>query len=68
MIERCTISLWFVKETELARQYSKLPPERHPEQSDYVWLPKSQIERTTKFPTGEHHLVLPLWLVEKHGL
>lgn len=68
MIERSTASLWFVSETEAARRYCKLPPTRHPEPSDYVWLPKSQIEHTTKFPTGEHHLVLPLWLVEKHDL
>ena len=68
MSERCTVSLWLIRETDAARQYSKVPPERHPDPADYVWLPKSQIEHTTKFPTGEHHLVLPLWLVDKHDL
>ena len=61
-------TLWFIRETYLARLYSKLPPERHPCPEDEVWLPRSQIERTPKYPDGRHEVTLPDWLGEKKGL
>lgn len=63
-----TVRLWFERETELARYYSKVPPERHPMIGDFIWIPRSIIEHTRKFPSGEHHLTLPIWFVEKEGL
>ena len=60
--------LWLLRETEKARQYSKLDPERHLiEDSDRVWIPKSIIEHTTK-RGHEHEVTLPDWFIEKEGL
>lgn len=59
--------LWLISETDLARRYSKLPPERHPEESDMLWIPKSIIEHTTK-RGNEHDVKLPDWFIEKKGL
>jgi hypothetical protein len=63
-----TVRLWFVRESDQARCYSKLPPERRPDATDLFWLPKSQIENTVKFPTGMHEVKIPSWLAERHGL
>ena len=60
--------LWFIRETENARLYSKLPPERNPSDEDLIWLPKSQIEHTSKEPSGLHIVTIPDWLGEKKGL
>lgn len=61
------ITLWLIRETELARLYSKIPPERHPEKSDEIWIPRSVVEHTSKM--GNQHIVtLPDWFVEKSGL
>lgn len=68
MSDTCTVSLWLIRETDKARLYYKLPPERHPGKEDEVWLPKSQIEHTTKFTTGEHQVKIPAWLADKHSL
>jgi hypothetical protein len=59
------IRLWFIRETDKARLYSKTPPGRAP---DEIWIPRSQIEHCTKFPTGEHHLTVTDWFAEKSGL
>jgi hypothetical protein len=59
--------LWLIHETGLARRYSKVPPERHPEESDMLWIPKSIIEHTTK-RGNEHDVKLPDWFIEKSGL
>lgn len=67
-----TIRLWFVRETELARLYSKFAP--HPDlgfenadRYDMVWIPRSIIEHTSK-RGDEHHVKLPDWFIEKNGL
>ena len=62
------VRLWFVKETEKAVCYSKVPPERHPGPEDMVWIPRSLIEQRTKFPSGEHHLTVTDWFAEKEKL
>jgi hypothetical protein len=62
------IRLWFIRETQHARLYCKLPPERHPTDADYVWVPRSVIEGCMKFPTGECHLELADWFAEKENL
>ena len=59
--------LWLIRETELARRYSKVPPERHPQESDMVWVPKSIVEHTTK-RGNEHDVNLPDWFIEKNNL
>jgi hypothetical protein len=60
--------LWLIRETALARQYSKTPPDRgEPEEMDLIWVPKSIIEHTTK-RGSEHEVKLPDWFIEKNGL
>ena len=61
------IRLWFVRETEKARLYTKTPPDRHPEPTEFVWVPRSIVEHTTKRGT-EHEVELPDWFIEKAGL
>lgn len=61
------IRLWFVRETERARLYTKIPPDRNPEKTDYVWIPRSVAEHTTK-RGDEHEVELPDWFIEKLGL
>jgi hypothetical protein len=63
------VNLWFIRETAAARQYSKVPPERHPQEySDYIWVPKSIIEHTSKNTGGHHVVTLPDWFVDREGL
>lgn len=60
-------TLWLIRETELARLYSRVPTDassRLVEESDKVWVPKSIIEHTTK-RGNEHDVKLPDWFVEK---
>ena len=61
------IRLWFLRETPLARLYSKVPPERHPEASDQIWVPRSITEHTSK-RGDEHTLTLPDWFAAQHDL
>lgn len=63
-----TVRLWLVKETEKARYYSKLPPERNPEPGDMLWIPRSVCHGTMKFPNDEHHVQVEDWFVEREGL
>ena len=66
--------LWFISDSGLARRYSKLPPERRPEHSDFIWIPTSQIEHTTKFPAAEgspwpiYVITIPEWLADEKGI
>lgn len=62
------VRLWFVRETALARQYAKLPPERHPSEDDMIWIPRSLCERTTKLASGEHIIEVVDWFAEKNNL
>lgn len=66
------VNLWKVPgiaDTALARRYSKLPPERNPKDaSDFVWVPISIIEHTSRNIGGHHIVTLPNWFVEKEGL
>lgn len=61
--------LWLIRETELARQYSKVPPlgRGATENDDLIWIPKSIIEHTTK-RGSEHEVKLPDWFIEKQNL
>ena len=73
------VRLWFVRETAAARRYCKLPKARNPGQDlmdnvNYVWVPRSVVEHTTKRPSEdgvewpEHDVELPDWFVEKERL
>ena len=58
------IRLWFLRQTEKARLYSKTPPDRG---IDEIWIPLSIVEHTTK--RGNEHVVkLPDWFIEREGL
>lgn len=66
------VNLWKIDssrdDTAKARCYSKVPPERHPEAEDFVWIPISIIEHTSRNVGGHHIVTLPDWFVEKEGL
>ena len=67
--EAMNIRLWLISETDKARLYSKLPPERMPDpKTDYVWIPRSVVNHTLKLANGEHHLKIEDWFAEKEGL
>ncbi len=73
-----TVRLWFVRETELARRYCKLPQSRNPgldtpENTNYVWLPRSVCEHTQKWPPAVGELPLHIvkvsdWFADKENL
>lgn len=67
--------LWYIRDSDsgLARQYSKLPKSRNPEESDKVWIAISQIEHTTRHPAvGDewpvHVVRMSDWIAEQKGL
>ena len=71
--------LWFLRETENARCYCRLPSSRviapgALDREEIVWVPKSIVEHTTKRPPkpgevwAEHEVKLPDWFVEKERL
>lgn len=62
-----TIRLWFIRDTIKARLYSKVPMERNPKPDDYLWVPFSIIEHTTK-RGNEHEVKLPDWFIQMAGL
>ena len=59
------VRLFLIRETELARLYSKTPPGRDLSE---VWIPKSIVEHTSKNTNGEHIVTLPDWFLEKEDL
>lgn len=68
MSEIRTVRLWYIRQTDKARLYSKLPPSRNPGPADQIWIPHSVVEGRTIYPTGEHHLRIQEWFCEKEGL
>jgi hypothetical protein len=62
-----TIRLWFVSDTDKARLYSRVPPERNPQREDMLWIPLSVIEHTTR-RQNEHMVTIPEWFVQARGL
>jgi len=61
------IRLWLIRETELARLYSKTDPNNTGRVPVEIWIPRSIVEHTTK--RGSEHIVkLPDWFVEKEKL
>jgi hypothetical protein len=61
------IRLWLIRETEKARLYSKVPPERGQTGETQIWVPRSIVEHTSK-RGSEHTVDLPDWFIEKNGL
>lgn len=59
------IRLWFIRETEKARLYSKTPPDR--EQVE-VWIPRSVVDHTSKNIDGTHIVDVQDWFAEKEDL
>lgn len=59
--------LWFIRETEKACLYSKLPPERNPNPEDHIWIPRSVIEHRLKLG-NEHHLTITDWFADEEDL
>ena len=66
------VNLWIVpghgSDTAMARRYSKLPPSRNPSAEDFIWVPISIIEHTSRNVGGHHIVSLPQWFAEKEGL
>ena len=70
---RTTLRLWIVKETEKAYLFSKLPLEKADSVTDMVWVPRSMVERITKFRETpgtfrECEVDIQEWFAEKKGL
>lgn len=63
-----TVKLWFLGESKLARHYSKTNPKDPARDVVEVWVPKSLIEHTTKYPDGMHLVKLPDFFVDREGL
>lgn len=61
------IRLWLIRETEKARLYCKFPPPEDILPGDYIWIPRSIVEHTSKRGI-EHTVKLPDWFIEKEGL
>lgn len=59
--------LWLVRETDLARLYSKIDPANPAREPDEVWVPRSIIEGCRK-QGREHYVTLPDWFVEKNRI
>ena len=59
--------MWLIRETDAARLYSKVRPDRFPSREDELWVPKSIIEHTTK-RRDEHDVKLPEWFCAKNDL
>jgi hypothetical protein len=68
-----TIRLWQVGGTEKAYCFSKLPKNKAEGNYAGIWIPRSMIERITRFPAGvgewqEVHVTVQEWFAEKKGL
>ncbi len=64
------MTLFFIRQTDKARLYSKINPSarsRVPDETDLIWIPLSVIEHTTK-RGQEHDVKLPDWFIEARGL
>lgn len=66
------LKLWFMQETAKARLYATTPP-RPGVTATVVWLPRSQIEHTSKEPADPgqlpvHVVTIPEWLATSKGL
>ncbi len=72
------VRLWFVRETELARRYCKVPDSRNPgadepSNTNYIWVPRSVCRHTSKEPAAEgerplHVVDVEDWFAEKEAL
>lgn len=68
------VSLYFVSESEKARKYCRIPKSRNPAETDFIWIPKSLIEGTTRYPAenpGDYplHIVRVVeWFADKNNL
>lgn len=72
------VRLWFVRESEKARRYCKLPLNRNPgddtpDNPNYIWVPRSVCERTAKFPAEGserpvHEIEVADWFAERENL
>ena len=74
-----TVRLFYVRASAAARRYCKLPKSRNPgsdvmDNTNYVWVPLSLVEHTTKRPSkdgvewDEHHVTLPDWFITHEKL
>ncbi len=62
------VTLWFIRETDKARYYSKIPPARNPGPEDCLWIPRSVCSHTSKQPDGMHIVDVDDWFAEKEKL
>ncbi len=67
------VRLWLIRETDKARLYSRLPPDRRDrlergDHADEIWIPRSVIESQLKFADGECNLTIADWFGEKYDL
>lgn len=65
-----TLRLWLIRETDMARLFSKTPPGRD---AVPVWIPRSVVKRIIKFPVvpgqpRECEVEIEDWFVEKEGI
>lgn len=66
--------LWYVnQETDKARRYCRLPKSRNPEHKDYVWVPLSVIEGSTRQPAEPdewpvHYVTVADWFGQRENL
>ncbi len=72
MSETTQITMWYIQESSLAWQYSRIPPERNPQKEDKVWIPKSIVEHRSKDGGDKvwsrHIVTLPDWYVTRENL
>jgi hypothetical protein len=59
--------LYFIRESQAARLYSKTNPDDKNREPDLIWIPLSVIEHTTK-RGNEHEVKLPDWFLEARRL
>lgn len=61
------ITLYLIRETSLARLYSKDPADKRTPASREFWVPRSIVTHTSKM--GDMHIVtLPEWFIQKEKL
>lgn len=62
------VNLWYAKKDTVAARYYCRHNRPNPEPADFIWVPLSIIEHTSKNVGGHHVLTLPNWFIEKEGL